>query len=147
MGNPELLVVKLALEEWRHWLEGAEHPFVVWTDHKNLAYIQNAKRLNSHQAHWQLFFTRFNFTLTYRPGKHDIKPNALSHQYTSHDSSAEPETILSTSCVVGAVTREMESKIREAQHTEPDPGNGPANHQYVPTSFHSHVLQWTHASC
>lgn len=46
VGNRELLAVKVALEEWRHWLEGAEHPFVVWTDHKNL-YIKNiSRRLN-----------------------------------------------------------------------------------------------------
>jgi len=46
IGNRGLLAVKLALEEWRHWLEGAKHPFVIWTDHKNLTYIQGAKRLN-----------------------------------------------------------------------------------------------------
>lgn len=34
VGNRELLAVKMALEEWRHWLEGAEQPFLVWTDHK-----------------------------------------------------------------------------------------------------------------
>lgn len=78
VGNRELLAVKLALEECRHWLEGAEQPFVVWTDHKNLAYIQSAKRLNSRQARWALFFSRFNFTLTYRPGSRNIKPDALS---------------------------------------------------------------------
>lgn len=39
--------IKLALEEWHHLLEGAEQPVVVWTDHKNLVYIQVAKRLNS----------------------------------------------------------------------------------------------------
>ena len=50
VGNRELLAVVLALEEWRHWLEGAEIPFVVWTDHKNLAYLQQANRLNSQQA-------------------------------------------------------------------------------------------------
>ncbi len=55
-GNRELLAVKLALEEWRHWLEGSGVPFVVWTDHKNLEYIQSAKRLNSRQARWALFF-------------------------------------------------------------------------------------------
>ncbi len=37
VGNRELLAVKLALEEWRHWLEGSKHPFIVWTDHKNLS--------------------------------------------------------------------------------------------------------------
>ena len=35
--------VNLALEEWRYWLEGATHPFFVWMDHKNLAYIQEAE--------------------------------------------------------------------------------------------------------
>jgi len=56
VGNWQLLAIKLALEEWRHWLEGAKQPFTVWTDHKNLTYLQNAKRLNSHQARWSLFF-------------------------------------------------------------------------------------------
>ncbi len=29
IGNCELLAIKLALEEWRHWLEGAVHSFQV----------------------------------------------------------------------------------------------------------------------
>lgn len=54
IGDRELLAVKLALEEWRHWLEGSKVPFLVWTDHKNLEYIRTAKRLNSRQARWSL---------------------------------------------------------------------------------------------
>ncbi|KAI3355614.1 hypothetical protein L3Q82_018436, partial [Scortum barcoo] len=50
VGNQELLAIKVALEELRHWLEGAEQPFIVWTDHKNLQYLRTAKRLNSRQA-------------------------------------------------------------------------------------------------
>ena len=50
VGNQELLAVKVALEEWRHWLEGAKHPFLVWTDHKNLEYIRSSKRFNPRQA-------------------------------------------------------------------------------------------------
>ncbi|KAI3368620.1 hypothetical protein L3Q82_025630 [Scortum barcoo] len=64
VGNKELLAIKVALEEWRHWLEGAEQPFIVWTDHKNLQYLKSAKRLNSRQARWALFFSRFRFTLS-----------------------------------------------------------------------------------
>lgn len=78
VGNRELLAVKLALEEWRHWLEGAQHPFVVLTNHKNLQYVQTAKRLNPRQARWALFFTGFNFILSYRPGSKNGKANALS---------------------------------------------------------------------
>lgn len=47
VGNRELLAIKLALEEWRHWLEGAIHPFLVWMDHRNFAYFHSAKRLNA----------------------------------------------------------------------------------------------------
>ncbi len=64
IGNRELLAVKLALEEWRHWLEGTEVPFIVWTDHKNLEYIRTARRLNSRQARWALFFGQFRFTIS-----------------------------------------------------------------------------------
>ena len=81
MGNRELLAVVLALQEWRHWLEGAAQPFIVWTDHKNLAYLHTARRLNSRQARWALFLGRFQFTITYRPGSRNTKPDALSRQF------------------------------------------------------------------
>lgn len=42
IGHRELLAVKLALEEWRHWLKGSVTPFIVWTDHKNISYIQTS---------------------------------------------------------------------------------------------------------
>lgn len=37
MGNRELLALVMVLQEWRHWLEGTAEPFIVWTDHQNLA--------------------------------------------------------------------------------------------------------------
>lgn len=78
IGKRELLAVKMVLEEWRHCLEGAQEPFVICTDYKKLEYIKTAKRLNARQARWALFFSRFTFTLAYRPGKKNIKPDALS---------------------------------------------------------------------
>ena len=146
VGNRELLAVKLALEEWRHWLEGSEIPFIVWTDHKNLAYIQSAKRLNSRQAGWALFFGRFNFTITYRPGSKNVKPDALSRQFSSEESPSVSDTILPAALVVATLTWEVESAVREAQLEEPDPGTGPANRMFVPVSVRSQVLQWGHVS-
>ncbi len=84
--------------------EGAAEPFLVWTDHKNLEYIRSAKRLNSRQARWALFFDRFSFTLSYRPGSKNIKPDALSRLFDSPGSGVSPETILPRGVVVAAVS-------------------------------------------
>lgn len=46
IGNRELLSIKEALEEWCHWLEGVRRPFLILTDHRNLEYLHNTKRLN-----------------------------------------------------------------------------------------------------
>lgn len=77
--NRKLLAVKMALEESRHWLEGAEQPFLVWMDHKNLECLCNAKSLNSRQVRWALLFTRFHFTIFYRLRSKNVKPDALLH--------------------------------------------------------------------
>jgi len=70
-------MVKLAVQECRNWMEGAKHPFIIWTNHKNLTYIREAKKLNPRQARWALFFNCFEFILSYRPGSKNSKPNAL----------------------------------------------------------------------
>ncbi|KAG5848674.1 hypothetical protein ANANG_G00101330 [Anguilla anguilla] len=146
IGDRELLAVKLALEEWRHWLEGTEVPFLVWTDHKNLEYIRRAKRLNSCQARWALFFARFNFTLSYRPGSKNTKPDDLSRQFCTSEESPKQETILPAKCLVAAVGWDVECAVRNAQQKEPSPNNVPANLLFVPRSVRSQVLQWGHSS-
>ncbi|KAG5857310.1 hypothetical protein ANANG_G00018100, partial [Anguilla anguilla] len=145
IGDRELLAVKLALEEWRHWLEGTQIPFLVWTDHKNLEYIRGAKRLNSRQARWALFFGRFNFTLSYRPGSKNTKPDALSRQFSLTEEGPEQETILPANCLVAAVGWEVESAVRRALQRE-SPSNVPPNLLFVPKSVRSQVLQWGHSS-
>lgn len=83
----ELLAIKLALEQWRHWIEASPEPFIVWTDHKNLEYLKTAKRLNPRQAR----FSRFNFDLSYRPGSKNLKPDALSRLHRFSVQSNAPE--------------------------------------------------------
>ncbi|KAI4890447.1 hypothetical protein NFI96_003606 [Prochilodus magdalenae] len=146
VGDRELLAIKLALEEWRHWLEGAEHPFVVWTDHKNLAYIKQAKRLNPRQARWSLFFGRFDFVLTYRPGSKNLKPDALSRQWAPPEACPDPQSILPASHIVAPLRWALETAIEEAQRREPDPGGGPPGALFVPATTRRRVLEWGHAS-
>jgi len=48
--DKEILAIICALEEWRHFLEGARHLVEIWTDHKNLEYFMTAKKLNRRQV-------------------------------------------------------------------------------------------------
>ena len=90
----ELLAVIKALKAWRHWLEGAKHPFLIWTDHCYLEYMRATRRLNPRQARWAMFFTRFVFTLSYRPGSQNVKADALSRLYETEEWSMDPTPIL-----------------------------------------------------
>ncbi|KAJ8332185.1 hypothetical protein SKAU_G00428350 [Synaphobranchus kaupii] len=147
VGDRELLAIKLALEEWRHWLEGAGNPFIVLTDHQNLIYLKSAKRLNARQARWSLFFARFNFSVSYRPGSRNIKADALSRVFSLPSSPADPESILPASCMVAAVSWRIEEIVRSAQTSHPDPRSNPNSSLFVPNPVRSQVLEWVHASC
>ncbi|KAK3543640.1 hypothetical protein QTP70_025988 [Hemibagrus guttatus] len=105
VGNRELLAIKAALEEWRHWLEGARHPFQVLTDHRNLEYLHGAKRLNPRQARWALLFTRFPFMVTYRPGSKNGKADALSRKFERADKPVLTEPILPPTAILAPVVQ------------------------------------------
>jgi hypothetical protein len=78
--DKEMLAIVRALEEWRHFVEGAEHQFEIWTDHKNLQYFMTSKKLNRRQARWSLLLARFDFILHHRPGRSMGKSDALSRR-------------------------------------------------------------------
>ncbi len=111
IANRELLAIKFALEDWRHWLEGAVHPFQVITDHRNLEYLRDAKRLNPRQTRWALFFTRFNFTVTYRPGAQNSRADALSRLSKPSQDSTAPEAILPPALFISPIECSLNEDI------------------------------------
>lgn len=78
--DKELLAIIRALEEWRHYLEGARHDFNVYTDHQNLAYFKEAQKLNRRQARWALYLSRFHFKLHHKPGTQNVIPDLLTRR-------------------------------------------------------------------
>ncbi|KAI2645588.1 Transposon Tf2-9 polyprotein [Labeo rohita] len=95
IGNRDLLAVKLALEEWRHWLE--------------------------------------DFSISYRPGSKNIKPDALSRIFDHSERPSFPESI-------------VPQKVRTAsQGVTPPPGCLPGR-LFVPECLRSEVIRWGHYS-
>jgi len=92
--DKEMLAIIHVLEEWRHFLKGAQHPVEIWTDHKNLEYFMTAKKLNRRQAHWSLYLARFDFKLVYRPGRSMGKPNALSWRPNHGNRASDNEDVV-----------------------------------------------------
>jgi hypothetical protein len=50
----------------------------IYTDHKNLEYFMTARVLNRRQARWNMSLSRFDFVITYQPGKQQGLSDALS---------------------------------------------------------------------
>lgn len=131
----------MVLEGWWHWLEGAEQPFVVWTDHENLSYIQSVRLHNFQQARWALFFGRFNLSLIYRVGSCNVKPDTLSQQFSEAECDVKDEPKPSspwTGFWLPEKLRPQDATLcRQSMAV-------------VPTSSlsqqHSRVLQWVHSS-
>ena len=120
VGDRELLAIKAALEEWRYLLEGASHPILIFTDHKNLEYLRTAKRLRPRQARWALFFSRFVFHITFRPGSKNGKPDALSRMFKDPVNSAEPDTILPAKKFL-ILQADLMSQIKASVINQPPP--------------------------
>jgi hypothetical protein len=78
--DKELMAIVRCFEEWRPELESTVSPVQVLTDHKNLEYFMSTKLLNRRQARWSEFLSRFDFKISYRPGKAGGKPDALTRR-------------------------------------------------------------------
>lgn len=146
VGDRELLAIKLALEEWRLWLEGTVQPFLVWTDHKNIEYLRSAKRLNPRQARWALFFSRFDFVISYRPGSKNTKPDALSRLFREDSASKETNSIIPETCIVGSFTWAIEAQVQQANEGLQAPPETPNNCLFVPSDLRGQVITWAHSS-
>lgn len=81
----------------------SKQPFEVIPDHRNLEYLCDAKSLNPQQAHWALFFTSFNFTITYRPRQKNQKADALSRIHNPEPNSSPHKPILPSAIIVSPI--------------------------------------------
>ncbi|KAI3376047.1 hypothetical protein L3Q82_016577, partial [Scortum barcoo] len=118
VANRELLAMKLALKEWRHWLEGAAEPFPV------------------------------QFLPDLSPWLHrNTKPDApLPSVHSGGGTSRSAENILPASRIIASLTWGIEKTVRRAQEQQPDPGGGPPHRLYVPDAVRAEVLHWCHST-
>ncbi len=113
--------------------------------HKNLEYLRDAKRLNPRQARLALFFTRFNFSISYRPGSRNLKADALSRLHAPEEDCKDPKYILPEDLFQCPIQWSSES-ISPSSVSTNDPPGCPPGLQYVTRTKRTPLIHSAHAS-
>ena len=77
--DKEMLAIIRCLEEWDAELRSVEK-FEIRSDHKNLEYFMTVRKLTERQMRWSLILSKYNFTISYLPGKQNDRADALSRR-------------------------------------------------------------------
>lgn len=80
---------------------------------------------------------RFDSTLAHSPGSQNVKPDALSRQFSPDLTDTDSGPVLS--CIVGAAKWQVKEKVREAQSSVSSPVEMPPNRLFIPESVRSEV--------
>ena len=113
----ELLAIIRALEEWRHYIQGSAHTTVVFSDHKNLTYYREAKKLNRRQARWSLYLSEFDLKLIHTPGHKMVQSDALSRRpdlCPEDDTDNENVVMLPDEMFVNLIDMDLQERIATA---------------------------------
>ena len=110
----ELLAIIRALEEWRHYIQGSGHTTTILSDHKNLTYYREAKKLNRRQARWSLYLSEFDVKLVHTPGSKMVQSDALSRRpdyCPSEDNDNEDIIMLPDNLFVNLIDIDLQDRI------------------------------------
>ena len=56
------------------------HNNLIYSNHQNLTYFQNAQKLNRRQAQWSLYLSEFDVKLIHQAGSKMVQSDTLSQQ-------------------------------------------------------------------
>ena len=142
----ELLVVILALEEWRQYLQGTQHPITIITDHKNLSYIRDPCKLSRRQARWSLFLQNFNIVWQVTPGTKMAPTNTLSRRDLIDTTMDNTDmAICLEPAVIGALDLTLTRHVQASSASDPLVLYAIKNlHMDTPLFPHSSIKDWTY---
>lgn len=94
--DKELLAIVQDLKHWWRNFEGAKHPVIIHTDHKNLEYSKGLQILNQRQARWSIDLLLFDFEIKCIPGLPNTLPDLLSRRldYQTNEIKISAQNIL-----------------------------------------------------
>ncbi|KAL0149815.1 hypothetical protein M9458_054863 [Cirrhinus mrigala] len=132
--NRELFAIKLALEEWRHWLEGALHPFV----------RDKVTESPTGQVGPLLYPLQLYHLLPSRDQEHKSRCSQMLH--APSELPDKPESILPPELIVSPIQWSLDEDIAAASVSDPAPPGCPTNRIYVTRSLRNRLIHSSHTS-
>jgi len=118
----ELLAIIHALQEWRHYIQGAPHKTLVLSDHCNLTYFRKPQKFNRLQARWAIKLAEYDIDLKHLPGNKMIPADALSHRSDhcpNEDNDNEDEVLLTPDLFIQFIDTTLLSAVADMQRGDP----------------------------
>ena len=119
----ELLAIIQALEEWGHYIQGSPHTMIVFSNHKNLIYFWEARKLNWQQARWSLYLSEFDIKLVHITGIKIVQLDTLSRRLDftpEEDTDNENITMLLDALFVNLIDTELQERILNCEKLDSD---------------------------
>jgi transposase InsO family protein len=119
----ELLALIRALEEWRHYIQGSAHTTTVYSDHKNLTFYREARKLNRRQARWSLYLSEFDVKLVHMAGNKMIQSDALSRRpdfVPDEDTDNEDIVMLPENLFINLLDLDLQKRIANCDNLDKD---------------------------
>ncbi|KAL0194857.1 hypothetical protein M9458_008429, partial [Cirrhinus mrigala] len=93
---------------------------------------------------WALFFTRFNFSITYRPGSKYVRADALSRLSEGETNTETPSSIIPNHLIVSPIDWTEPPAVATPEPRVP-PGCPPGR-QFIPPAQRVNLIHTTHVS-
>jgi reverse transcriptase-like protein/integrase-like protein len=143
----ELLAVIRALEEWRHYIQGSPHTTVILSDHKNLTYFREARKLNHRQARWSLYLSEFDVKLVHTAGPKMVQSDTLSRRpdfVPKDDTDNEDIVLLPEGLFIALIDVDLQERIANCNDLDKDATEALAFllHQQ-PSTVKNDIADWT----
>ncbi len=90
----ELLAIVKALQQWRTYLLGSPHEIIIHTDHSNLQYWKEPRKINRRVAREFQELSEYNFTLRHIPGTTNTRADALSRRSNNGEAKEDNNDVI-----------------------------------------------------
>jgi len=90
-SEQEFLAIIRAIQEWRHYIDGAPEETVIWTDHNNIIHWTNLVKLSRRMTRWSTTLSAYKIKIKHITGNKNTAADALSRKFIEDKDKDEPK--------------------------------------------------------